>query len=93
MDAFNATTQSGIQELTCRHVLTANAEMLRNAYGTLELNNLLSMFVIKHNEAFILPFLSTRLKFCLLRRVLFRIFHVVHVNLPTLFQFPFWSVV
>lgn len=44
------------------------------------------MFVIKHNDAFIFPFLSTRLKFCLLRHILFCVFHVVHVKPPYTFS-------
>lgn len=55
--------------------------MLTNAYETLTTNYLLSLFVIKHNNAFVFPFLSARLKFCLLRHI-FCVFHVVHVSLP-----------
>lgn len=46
--------------------------------------NLLSVFVVKRNDAFVLPFLRSRLKFSLIGRVvvLFRIFHGVHVSLP-----------
>lgn len=57
--------------------------MLTNAYKTLKTNYLLSMFVIKHNDAFVFPFLSARFKFCLLRHILiFCVFHVVHVSTP-----------
>lgn len=46
--------------------------------------NLLSVFVVEHNDAFVFPFLRPRLKFSLIGRVvvIFPIFHGVHVSLP-----------
>lgn len=55
--------------------------MLTKGYETLTTNYLLSMFVIKRNDAFVFPFLSARLKFSLLRHI-FGVFHVVHVSPP-----------
>lgn len=65
--------------------MTANAKY----YLTPETRNkhyLLSMFVIKHNDALVFPFLIARFKLCFLS-LIFCIFHVVHVsfssNIPT----------
>lgn len=46
--------------------------------------NLLPVFVVEHNDAFVFPFLRPRLKFSLIGRivVLFRIFHGIHVSSP-----------
>lgn len=62
--------------------MTARAKMLSNTWY--ENNSLLSVFVIKHDDAFVFPLFSARLKFSLFRHILvvFCVFHVVHVNPP-----------
>ncbi len=46
--------------------------------------NLLSVFVVKHDDAFVFSFLGSWLEFRLFGHIVvfFCIFHVVHVSLP-----------